>query len=68
MPSVYQIEFGKHIMQKDLGSKFKKNPVSGQLPPEAVDANAHDHSRGISYCSSASFYLVVWIVRPFAEK
>jgi hypothetical protein len=55
-------------MQKDLGSKFKKNPVSGQLPPEAVDANAHDHSRGISYCSSASFYLVVWIVRPFAEK
>jgi hypothetical protein len=47
MPSVYQIEFWKHIMQKDLGSQFKKNQVSGQLPPEAVDADAHDRDRSL---------------------
>jgi hypothetical protein len=31
-------------MQKDLGSQFKKT-MSGQFPPEAVDADAHDRDR-----------------------
>lgn len=39
-------------MQKNLGSQFKRKPISGQLPPEAVDADARDHEtpRGTPTC------------------
>ncbi|MER3588034.1 MAG: hypothetical protein C4322_07115 [Mastigocladus sp. ERB_26_1] len=42
---------------EQFGEQFKRKPVSRQLTPEAVDADAHERDRLLTYSQSNDFSL-----------